>query len=215
MLKSMIAIAAVALSAASVSAATVQVVDLGYANAPTNVLNPTAVINPVVYENVTGSVDGLRRSPFQPNATFSFPAGTEDTAKYTSVSANASATYSFTGLQKSLHLAWGSPDSYNELYFYSGASLLATITGTAIQAFSSNDAGLQSGQPNGLAYVKLSLLDGLSPVFFDKLVFKSPGANAFEFAALKATPVPLPLGVVFALTAVAGFGLMRRRTATA
>ncbi|MBG6178689.1 hypothetical protein IWQ55_006555, partial [Labrenzia sp. EL_208] len=53
-------------------------------------------------------------------------------------------------------------------------------------------------------------LVGVTNVAFQKIVLTS-GSNAFEFANLKTTPVPIPAGALLLVTAVGGLALVRRR----
>ena len=102
-----------------------------------------------------------------------------------------------------LSLVWGSPDSYNEIQFYSLGSLVASITGSSITG----------GIALGVDFVTLSLIGGV----FDTVTFLSHGQNAFEFANIRWSPndlvpeVPLPAGMMLLLSGLTGLGFLARR----
>jgi hypothetical protein len=154
-------------------------------------LNPIADASTgpgAVFENVTGSVSGVRRSPWEGTALAA-------TGVYSSVSGNATATYQFSGAMKSVSFLWGSPDTYNDLDFVLGGSVVGTVNGAAIQ-------------PPVAVGAKYVTLSGVGA--FDSVIFKS-SQNAFEFANLTTTAVPLPAAVFLLGGAVAGLGALRRR----
>lgn len=189
------AVAAVAMMATGASAATVTVGAFpltAEANPLADVINGGAGETGAVFENVTDSVVNVRLSPWVGTAL--------DGSAYTSISGNASATYTFSTLMSSVSFLWGSPDSYNDLdIILSGSGVTETIN------------GLDIGSPfgSGAKYVTISDV-GL----FDSLTFRST-TNAFEFANLSVTPVPVPAAMPLLLVGLAGFGVMRRRSRSA
>lgn len=151
--------------------------------------NPAAdAITGTVFQNVSGSISGVRRTPWEGTPLAS-------TGLYTSVSANSSATYVFGSAMKAVSFLWGSPDTYNNL------DISLSAGGTEIV----NGALIQPPVAVGAKYVTLSGVGA-----FDSVTFRS-GQNAFEFANLEATPVPLPAGVLLLGGALAGLGAVRRR----
>lgn len=155
------------------------------------IANPLATATTgTVFENVVGSEDGVRRSPWQgssvdENALDSF---------YTSVSGGGSATYNFGGTRTSISFLWGSPDGYNDLDIdLIGGGSTVTING----------ADVQGPVAIGQIFVKIS------DVSFDEVVFRS-GQNAFEYANVSAA-VPIPAALPLFATALLGLGLIGRR----
>ena len=144
----------------------------------------------VVFQDVSGSVDGIRRSPYQ------YPGSSnEDTALYTSVSGGASATYDFGQVYSGLQLLLGSPDTYNTITFLLGAATVGTFTGAAF--IPAAGAGTE-----GLAFVNI-LFGG----DFDTVIFAST-QNALEFAF---NPVPIPAALPLFAGGVGLLGWLARR----
>lgn len=203
--------AAVLLSASAASAATITVekitTPISVAAAQQDVLAPTTVTSGF-YENVTGSVSLIRRSPFDTIAELA------ETGKYHSVQSGWSASYEFDAAQESFSLIWGSPDTYNSLSFFLGADQidLSVVPGVAGMSITGADVALLPlTQPEqvGLANVVFS------GFLFDRVVFASTG-NAFEFAMVSSTPapVPLPAAAWMMMAALGGlFAAGRRRAA--
>jgi hypothetical protein len=117
--------------------------------------------------------------------------------------ASPGASYNYFGLY------WGSIDDYNSLSFYSGASLLATLTGNdVIRSGTALGDQVSSGSNR---YVNFLLHD----MSFDKIVFGTT-SYAFEsdnhaFANVP-TSVPEPGTLALLGVAVAGFLVVRRRS---
>ena len=118
------------------------------------------------------------------------------TAPYNSVSSGATATYHF-GPRSSLSLLWGSPDDYNHIDFFLGGSLLDTVSGD-------NPMIVPPGVA-GLGFVNVTI----TGIKFDKIVLRSVGSDAFEYANLSA--IPLPAAAWMMLSALAGLGFVARR----
>ena len=186
MLKSLSAAAlAVLVAATGASAATVSF----SAATPTNAPNPLASsISGTVLENTTGSVEGVKRSPFQGGAAF------DDNFAYTSVGGGASATFDFGFNSTGLSFIWGSPDTYNLLTFYDNGS-------TTGETLVFDNAGANLDNPFATITTALN---------FDRVMFSS-GSNAFEFAELSVAAVPVPASGLLLLSALGGIGLARRR----
>jgi hypothetical protein len=154
--------------------------------------------------NQTGSVEGQWRSPWQ-NIDESHIAPYHDTLSYTSIQMDSSAVYNFATPMDTLALLWGSPDSYNQIEFFSdqnASGLLATFSGAELAHNIAN--------PTGVGHDLVSLL--LSGGFFESVRLSSIGKNAFEFTNLTAScsecavePVPIPGALPLFLS---GFGVI-------
>ncbi len=143
--------------------------------------------------DLTGSQQNVYRSPFEGTSAAS-------TGLFTSIEGTGSATFNVSGNQ--LSLIWGSPDSYNQLAFYSGANgvgLLGTVTG----------ASINPGNGTGFSYVTIGGLGDFASV----RLINDPGQNAFEVSSFNVSSVPLPAGLPLfggAILALGGFAMVRR-----
>jgi hypothetical protein len=165
--------------------------------AKTNVLPTVAIANATpdattgtYFSNVTGTISGTRRTPWEGTALAA-------TGVYSSVSKGSSATFDFAKRQKSFSLVWGSPDKWNDLQvkLISGGATVTTINGFAIQP------------PAGV----LAALVTVTDVVFDRLTFVSTTNNAFEFANLTTTPVPLPAAGWMLIAGLGALGAVARK----
>jgi hypothetical protein len=157
-----------------------------------NLLDPTSTTGNVRIDWVGNDLDGTApnsRSPYDTTASV-------NTAVYHSVSAGATATYSFGTTQSAFAFMWGSPDDYNTLNFYLGAANVGSFTGNAV---------IPPGTA-GLGFVDV-VFNGL----FDKVVFGSIGKDAFEFTNVSFTPIPLPAAGWLLLTGFVGLSVLGRR----
>jgi len=186
---------ALSFSAGIASAVTVVFTPLAIAdlNGMTPTANPSpSSTTPVFLDNVAGNQSSggtlVARTPWEGSIW-------ENSGAFSSVQAGGSATFTFAGEQDGLSLIWGSPDDYNDLTI--------TLTGGGAPV-SINGADVQG--PVG----ELASLVIIKDVLFSSVLFES-STNAFEFANLTPSPVPLPAGVFLMGTAIAGFGVMRRR----
>ena len=96
-----------------------------------------------------------------------------DTTNYMAVLGGGSEEIAYSSLKTSFGLYWGSVDTYNSLAFYSGAVLVATITGADVDPPMSANGGQTDYASNG--YVLITALPQ-----FDRVVAAS-GSNSFEF----------------------------------
>ncbi len=141
---------------------------------------------------VQGTVPGLHLDPTNLD-------GTPYTGKYFAASSNGSNTITFTSTESSFAFLWGSPDSSNVLRFYSGTTLLGTVTGSEINTSGGDGIVIDSDKA------------------FSSVVF-SDSVSAFEIAPLVASPnsfTPEPgfygmMGLGFSVLSFAG---LRRRNA--
>lgn len=152
-----------------------------------------------------GSQTGTFRSPFEYLGTVNFEA-----IQYFAVGPGnlpTTATLGFEILQTSFSFLWGSPDTYNTLTFQRSGETVATVAtiipGTAIAG--TDPVVTLAANSTGLAFVTVSDLT------FDTVIFASPTQNAFEFASMSATPIPLPGAAWLLLSGVAGLGVLSRR----
>lgn len=151
-----------------------------------------------VLENQTGSAIDEYRSPWQGTAL-------DGIGTYTAVQEDSYASYVFDQTYTSVDFIWGSVDEYNGLEFY--------YQGNWVDALYGDDAQLDSVS-KGIGFIVASVM---SSGLFDEIRFTS-GTNAFEYANMTVSAVPLPaaLPLYGAGLAVLGFlGWRKRRKAVA
>lgn len=182
--------------AAMVSQASAYMVTEYTAFAPlASIYAPIATTSSGSYDqDVTTSVNGVRRSPFIGTAY----AGNA----FDAVRANGTATFSVSafggsnGALGTFAFIFGSPDSYNTLTFKLGGNTVLSLSGNQI------------GSMTRTGYYLTEISDIGS---YDTVTFGS-SANSFEFAAL--SPVPLPASAPMfgaALIALASLGYVAKR----
>lgn len=184
----MTAMMAIGAMAATVTATPLSIADL---DGMTPQANPsaTATSGAGVQENTTGSVAGEKRTPWEGSIH-------ELTGLYTTVGAGQWAIYEFSKLQTGLSLIWGSPDNYNDL-------ILELIIGDVVVA---SFNGVAAQPPVAIGASLFTVTD----VQFDRLRFTS-SQNAFEFANLTTTPIPLPAGGLLLIGGLGALIAVRRR----
>lgn len=149
-----------------------------------------------VFEGVTIATDSISRtSPW---------VGTSNqTAAYTAVTRQSSATYNFGGSNTAISFLWGSVDVFNTLQFFSGGVLVDSLGGADVIA---------GGADQGFGRSTVNIMTVAS---FDSVVFSS-SLPSFEYANIQVSAVPLPAGLPLygAGIAVLGFiGWRKRRKA--
>lgn len=205
MMKKMLAMAAIAaLAAVSATAATVTKISdapaaWGMLDLGATVTLPsgaTWTVAPTVTENnQTG-----QRSPFDPSGGALTGWETIDYFAVGPAHATTQAVLSFDRVQTGLGLLWGSPDSYNSIVLVNNAEGGSeTVLSSAIVPGPTAPAG------------RGAVLVDISGVRFDEARFLS-SSNAFEFASVTATPVPLPAAGWMLIAAMSGLAYLRRRT---
>lgn len=104
---------------------------------------------------------------------------------------------SFSGVQRSLSLLWGSFDVGNLIEFVLNGAVVGSVAG--------NQLGVTVGNPGrGAALVNLN------GIKFDQVRFSST-SGGFEYSNIQAAPVPLPLPLAGLAAALGLLGLLRRR----
>lgn len=209
---------ALLLSSASASAITVTILDstpdgpgstAHLFGAGFNATVPTGAAFDAPAPSVTGSVSGVGRSPFEDTpleATQSYFSIGDPSADPTFASP---ITLTFSALQSSLTMLWGSFDRYNLIEFKDSG-------GTVIDAFDGDDLAAALGLPaqnrpqyQHTALVKFDIEPGDSA--FESITFTST-SRAFEFALQDTPVVPVPASGLLLVAALSGLAMARRKT---
>jgi hypothetical protein len=164
---------------------------------------------------VTGSASGRYAAPFLSgnNGAGFGPGGSTqangvDTTRYLSSGSSGAVARSrvelaLPGASSYFGLLWGSVDSYNTLAFYDGATLVGSLTGSAVTPRATGNQGSQ-----GTFYVNI-----VSDRPFDRVV-ASATSYAFELdnvAFSAPTPIPAPAALALFAMGLLGLAWARRR----
>ncbi len=106
---------------------------------------------------------------------------------------------------------WGSVDTYNDFQFYSGGSLVTTITGTSLLNQLNGDSG-DRDDPSSNTYVEIEFSIAEQ---FDTLVINTTGiAGEFDNIVIglssRELPVPAPTGLALFAFGLVALGLRSR-----
>lgn len=173
----------------------------------TPISNPIAdSVTGTVLQNTTGSITNIKKSPWEGILT----GAAFDAAEYTSISGGSTATYSLAGTPiYSFSFLWGSPDSFNDLEIVLTSGGTETVLGSnsALRPVATNTTG---GTSNNFGTGVVLVTITHSGVQFDSVTFRS-SRNAFEFANLTLTPVPVPASLPLLLAGLGGMAYLRSR----
>lgn len=200
----LVALGAAALFAAPAKAATLSLGPLDPIVVGTPVADATTA--GLVQEGVTGQVIDAYFGRKSPWASTSNPGNSYTAIFGGPLHGNVTGTATYNIASSAISLLWGTVDDYNAVYFMSGNSIIDTVTGGDVISF--------FGLTPGASDVNL-MIQAVGN--FDSIVFASTG-NAFEYANISVTAVPLPaaLPLYGAGIAVLGFvGWRKRKKANA
>ncbi|WP_025897399.1 VPLPA-CTERM sorting domain-containing protein [Sneathiella glossodoripedis] len=145
-----------------------------------------------VHEGLTSSdsTSYMYKSPFE---------GTTTPAEaFTSVQARSEASYKFSDAVTQVSFLWGSVDFFNTVVFKNNGTIVDYLSGQTVI-----DAGAVSGEE----FVQISIL---ALAAFDEIIFRS-SQNAFEFANLSISAVPLPAALPLYAAGVVLLALIGRK----
>ena len=159
------------------------------------------VVTPMLTANsTTGTVnEGLTSSDL---VNYTYKSAWADTStpneEFTSVQAQAEASYEFSDAIAQISFLWGSVDFFNTVVFKNDGAVVDFLNGQTVI-----DAGAVSGDE----FVQISII---ALAAFDEINFRS-SQNAFEFANLNVSAVPLPAALPLYAAGILLLGLVGRK----
>ncbi|SDJ64986.1 MULTISPECIES: Npun_F0296 family exosortase-dependent surface protein [Bradyrhizobium] len=141
----------------------------------------TFTFNGVTYTNL-GPADGVQIKTQPNDGNGAVPFNTNPAGEYMSVLAIGTLQMTFAATN-TFGFYWGSIDPSNQIQFYSGSTLLDTLTGSNVALLASLAATGNQGDYNANRYVQFADATGT----FDKVVLTS-GQNSFEFTNVNGVP---------------------------
>lgn len=160
--------------------------------------NEPLVITPMLsVSSATGTVhEGLTSSDLT-NFKYKSPWKNTSTPNeaYSSVQASSEASYVFSDAITQVSFLWGSVDFFNTVVFKKDGDVVDFLKGQTVI-----DAGALSGDK----FVQISIL---AMAAFDEIIFRS-SQNAFEYANLNISAVPLPAALPLYAAGILLLGLV-------
>lgn len=127
-------------------------------------------------------------------------------SNYFAAQVGGSATFQFSAGQRYFGFAWGSPDLGNQVQFYNGTSLLASINGSTLISAAGLTTHTVAGSYAGFNFSELA---------FDRVVVAATGSGGFEFGNVTFSSTapdvaPIPLGGAGGIIVLLGAFALRR-----
>jgi hypothetical protein len=194
-LAGLIAGASMMLAATSAYAATSATIDLtpdlaAYAGSSTTLVGGGTIDAPTFF----GDQNNIVLSPFSPNANVGYFASGPALETQPTVS-----TLSFGGEERSMFsFLLGSPDNFNEVLFYNGASLITSLA----TILTNSGYGPEIYTSAGAIFISIT------DILYTSVTFGAT-QQAIEFSNISS--VPVPAGVLLLGSALAGLGFLSRR----
>jgi hypothetical protein len=171
-------------------------------NPPDQAQVALVMLSGTVFNNISNSVSGTDRSPFENQATDGSGAPGWENNRYDAVQANSSG-YVNVALSNKMSMLWGSPDTYNTISFCTGTGGTGSCT---VGAYIAGDLPITYGHDQ---------ITFTTDFTFSSILFAS-GQNALEFADVstsltQAGSTPLPAALPLFAGGLGVMGLLARR----